>query len=108
MLLDPNKKLAFKVVQEGRDGAPLDIQGTNYHRNDTAMLTYAEAKYLIGLSLEPTAETAQLLKGATPIGEHRESGIDVVEETRQFQEPKAHEEDDRSARRPTRSTPAKG
>lgn len=102
------KKYSYAVVQEGRDGAPIDIFGGNYQRGDTIWLTQDDAKYLIGLSIEPTAETNALLNGGTPVGEHRESGVDVEEDTRQFQQPQAKSEDDREERRPARSAVKRG
>lgn len=104
---DPNEKYSYQVVQEGRDGAPLEILGQNYKINDTILLTEAEAKYLIGLSIEPTSETKAKLAARPSAGEHRESGIDVDESTRIMQEPEAKEEDTRTEKRGARSTPAK-
>jgi hypothetical protein len=97
------EKKPYRVVQQGRDGAPLEIEGQLVSFNDTIWLTKEQAKYRIGLSIEPAFPQ----EPATPVGEHREKSIDVQEDTRPMKVMQAHEEDVRSTRRPARSKTAK-
>lgn len=98
-----DEKKPYRVVQSGRDGAPIEVAGEMVNFNDTVYLTDGEAKYLVGLSIEP-AFPANL---PTPVGEHREKPIDVDESTRPMQEVKPSSEDVRSEKRAPRSTPAR-
>lgn len=93
-MADEEKK-PYTVMQEGRDGAPIEIEGSFYKKNDTVLLTDAEAKYRVGVSVEPAFPQP----ASTPVGEHREKGIDVDEDTRPMQDVKAKEEDTRSEKR---------
>lgn len=70
--------------------APID--GVNYRYGDTLFMEEALAQRHLGFSLEPYPG-GELVTGAP--GEHRESGVDVVEETRPMKEMELHEEDDR-------------
>lgn len=100
-MADTDKK-PWTVVQEGRDGAPLEIYGQNYKKNDTIWLTEGEGKYLLGLSIERGA--GNLPEGYAGIpGEHRESGADIVPETRPMKDAEVYEDDVRSEKRQVRS-----
>lgn len=104
-MADDTKK-PYTVVQEGKDGTPIYVNGQLVRKNDTVWLTDLEAKYHIGFSIEPGA--GNIPEPATPVGEHRESGADVIAESRPMKDVEVHEEEDRTAKRPKRSTTHKG
>lgn len=81
------------------------ILGERYEMNETVFLTDVEALPYVGMSIELASE--ELAAMVTPIGEHREIGIDVQEDTRPLKEIRGWEEDVRPNLRPERSEPVR-